>query len=65
MFLDEYRQLHSAAQLRVNREPTKLISIRLPVKTLLRLKKLSKTRKVPYQTLMKQMIENELGGQEN
>jgi predicted DNA binding CopG/RHH family protein len=59
-FLDDYRTLHAAAELRVDRGPTKLISIRLPVKILSELKALSKVKQVPYQTLMKQLIEKGL-----
>jgi predicted DNA binding CopG/RHH family protein len=60
IFLDDYRSLHSGAKLRVAPEPTKLISIRLPIRILARLKALSKEKQIPYQTLMKQIIENNL-----
>lgn len=56
-FLDDYRTLQSNAILRVDRGPTKLISVRLPVRVLSALKSLSKAKQVPYQTLMKEMIE--------
>lgn len=56
-FLDDYRKLHGDAKLQVDREPTKLISIRLPIRSLLKLKTLAKKKQIPYQTLMKQMIE--------
>ncbi len=59
-FLDQYRSLHAEAGLRVEREPTKLISIRLPLSVLSGLKALSKAKQIPYQTLMKQMIERSL-----
>lgn len=56
-FLDDYRGLHANAELRVPREPTKLISIRLAVKTLSTLKALGRSKQVPYQTLIKTMID--------
>lgn len=59
-FLEDYRTLQSSAKLRTKREPTKLISIRLPVKTLLAFKALSKQKQIPYQTLIKEMLENGL-----
>jgi len=59
-FLEDYRSLHSNAQLQMDRGPTKLISIRLPVKMISDLKSLSKVKQIPYQTLIKQMIEKSL-----
>lgn len=56
-FLDEYRSLHGNANFQVAREPTKLISIRMGVRTLAKLKALSKQKQIPYQTLIKQMID--------
>lgn len=57
-FLDDYRSLQSAARLRVDRGPTKLISIRLPVKLLSLLKKRAKEKQIPYQSMMIEIIEN-------
>ena len=59
-FLENYRQLHAAATLQVNRGPSKLISIRLPIKILLDLKTLARTKQIPYQTLIKQLIDKGL-----
>ncbi len=56
-FLEEYRTLQAHAQLKINQGPTKLISIRLPIRLLAKLKALSKTKSIPYQSLMKQMLE--------
>jgi predicted DNA binding CopG/RHH family protein len=57
VFLDDYRSLHANAKLQTNQGPSKLISIRLPLKTLAKLKTLSKEKQIPYQTLIKQMID--------
>jgi len=59
-FLDDYRILHGNAKLEVTRKKTKLISIRLTVDILSDLKSLSKRRQIPYQTLMKQLLEQGL-----
>lgn len=56
-FLDDYRSLHSQAKLKSSKGPSKLISIRLPVVTLAKLKKLAKEKQIPYQSLIKQMID--------
>lgn len=62
-FLDDYRTLHSNAKLEPDHGPTKLISIRLPVRVLSALKSLSKVKQIPYQRLMKEMIERGLNSE--
>ena len=59
-FLDDYRRLHANAEFKGPREPTKLISIRLSVGTLSKLKSLARSQQTPYQTLMKKLIEDAL-----
>ena len=59
-FLDDYSKLRGASELRPAGRPTKLIRIRLPLENLAALKALSKTKQIPYQTFINQMIENAL-----
>lgn len=59
-FLDDYSKIHGSAKIRPTARPTKLISIRLPVENLAALKALSKTKQIPYQTLINQIIEEAL-----
>ena len=61
-FLEDYRKLHGQAEFRVDDGPTKLISLRLPLKMLAQLKALSKSKHTPYQSLMKQMLAKALAG---
>lgn len=62
-FLEDFRTLQGNAKLRIEHGPTKLISLRLPVRVLSALKSLSKVKQVPYQTLMKEMIEKGLNSE--
>ncbi len=56
-FLDDYRSLHGQAVLLQEHEPSKLISIRVTLRLLTALKDLAKKKRVPYQKLMKEIIE--------
>jgi predicted DNA binding CopG/RHH family protein len=57
-FLDDYRRLHSSSELRFDQGPTKMISIRLPFKLLAALKTRAKKEQIPYQTLIKKILED-------
>jgi predicted DNA binding CopG/RHH family protein len=59
-FLEQYRSLHDLASLPMPRERSKLISLRLPIRLLRKLKKLSAQKGVPYQTLLKKILETGL-----
>jgi predicted DNA binding CopG/RHH family protein len=59
-FLDDFRKLQAQAQQRQERDRTKLISLRLPLRILLRLKARAKAEQIPYQTLLKKILEDNL-----
>lgn len=59
-FLENFRYLQTNAKLVVDRGPSKLISLRLPLKTLSALKSLARSKQMPYQTLIKQIIDQNL-----
>ncbi len=58
-FLENYRTLQGEEKTAV-REKSKLISLRVPTRLLSMLKEAAKKRQVPYQSLMKQMLEEAL-----
>ncbi len=59
-FLDDFRKLQAQSLQRQERDPTKLISLRLPLRILLRLKARAKEEQIPYQTLLKKILEDNL-----
>jgi predicted DNA binding CopG/RHH family protein len=59
-FLDDFRKLKTQSPQPKERDPSKLISLRLPLRILLRLKARAKAEQIPYQTLLKKILEDNL-----
>lgn len=59
-FLDDFRKLQTQSPQPKERDPSKLISLRLPLRILLRLKARAKAEQIPYQTLLKKILEDNL-----